>query len=183
MSLKKSALIFATITLVSSCAQEQEDASGALTSASTLSVGTMLNSAGEPTGMVNLIEEGGAISLEVSLEGFEPGIRAIHLHEKGRCDPPEFKTAGGHLNPAGATHGELSDGGQHLGDLPNIEISAEGRLEQSIAIDGAAAEIRNAIFDNDGTSVMVHAGPDDYLTDPSGNAGPRIACAVLEPTG
>lgn len=135
---------------------------------------------GHEIGTVKLVRMDDRLSLDISISGLEPGTRAIHLHSTGLCEGPEFKSAGGHLNPTGATHGSLSEGGKHLGDLPNIVVPATGQLAQSIVIEGAAASIESSIFDDDGTSVMIHAGPDDYISDPAGNAGPRIACAVLK---
>ncbi len=130
-------------------------------------------------GTVRLTEESDALSITVSIEGLEPGERAFHLHTTGVCEGPDFKTAGGHLNPFKRTHGSQSVDGAHLGDLPNLLIEEQSSLETSFQLPGSAEELLPLIFDADGTAVMLHAGPDDYMSDPAGAAGPRIACGVL----
>lgn len=120
------------------------------------------------------------LTIELELSQFESGTKAFHLHSVGRCDGPDFKSAGGHLNPDGKSHGKLSADGQHLGDLPNLEIPDDGNIRIQIDIAGRADAVVASIDDQDGTAVMIHAGPDDYISDPAGAAGPRIACGVLE---
>ncbi len=88
-------------------------------------------------------------------------------------------SAGGHLNPHGKQHGMENPQGSHLGDLPNLSIGADGKGSFSVPLNGSPAEIEALLFDADGTALVVHAKPDDYRTDPSGNSGPRIACGVL----
>jgi Cu-Zn family superoxide dismutase len=90
----------------------------------------------------------------------------------GQCDGPDFKSAGPHWNPAGRQHGHDNPLGAHLGDLPNLSVGSDGRGTASFTVDGDMA-------DADGTSLVIHADPDDNKTDPSGNSGARIACAVL----
>ncbi len=109
------------------------------------------------------------------------GPHAVHLHTVGKCDGPDFKTAGGHLNPGQNLHGSADGKAGHLGDLPNVTISSAGTATYEAVIEGPKADILADIFDEDGTSLMVHEGPDDYRTDPSGAAGSRIACGVLKP--
>lgn len=137
---------------------------------------------GMPKGTVTLTERDGGLTLALALNGLEPGEKAFHLHTTGQCDAPDFKSAGGHLNPFGKTHGSLSDDGPHLGDFANIEISGEGTVDATREIEGVPSELYDLMFDEDGTAVMIHAGPDDYASDPAGAAGPRIACGVLEKT-
>jgi Cu-Zn family superoxide dismutase len=146
-----------------------------------LATADLSDSDGNKLGIVTLFRADSTASLEVDLQGIEPGTKAFHLHSVGACEGPDFTSAGGHLNPEGKAHGKLSDGGKHLGDLPNLDISDDGSVRVTIKIEGAAGEIVNAIQDEDGTAVMVHAGPDDYKSDPAGAAGPRIACGVLRP--
>ena len=147
-----------------------------------LAEGIFMDRDGAELGTVHFIQDKGAAIIDFSIAGLRSGEHAIHLHTTGLCEAPEFVSAGGHLNPSGATHGSLSEGGKHLGDLLNIELPGTGSLAQQIVIDGDPASIQSAIFDEDRTSVVIHADRDDYMTDPAGNAGPRIACAVLNPT-
>ncbi|WP_114521040.1 superoxide dismutase family protein [Altererythrobacter sp. ZODW24] len=109
------------------------------------------------------------------------GPHAVHLHTTGQCDGPDFKTAGGHLNPGENKHGSADGSAGHLGDLPNVTISPAGTATYEAVIEGSKAAILADIFDEDGAALMVHEGPDDYRTDPSGGAGGRIACGVLKP--
>ena len=134
---------------------------------------------GKSVGTVALRNSGESLSLDIALQGLEPGERALHLHRAGQCDAPEFTSAGGHLNPYEKSHGSLSEGGKHLGDLANIVIAADGTYSGTADLEGVPAELMSVLFDQDGTAVMIHAGADDYKSDPAGAAGPRIACGVL----
>jgi Cu-Zn family superoxide dismutase len=134
----------------------------------------LVNGAGAKAGAVAAERRAGGTYVRVALEGLAPGEHGIHLHAVGRCDGPDFQSAGPHWNPAATQHGHLNPQGAHAGDLPNIIVSANGR--------GAANFlVRGELADADGTSLVVHAKPDDYRTDPSGNSGDRIACAVIAP--
>jgi Cu-Zn family superoxide dismutase len=118
--------------------------------------------------------------VRVQAAGLAPGRYGVHIHAVGRCQGPRFESAGPHWNPTGRQHGSLNPQGRHLGDLPNIEVDADraGRLEFAIA----GADLENGehpVFDADGAAIVIHAAPDDYRTDPSGNSGARIACGVL----
>jgi len=119
------------------------------------------------------------IEVRVQAAGLPAGHYGVHLHAVGRCEAPAFTSAGPHWNPTGRQHGSLNPAGHHLGDLPNLDVDAQGdgRLEFTIA--GASTSGADGIFDADGTSLVIHAAPDDYRTDPSGNSGARIACGVF----
>lgn len=134
---------------------------------------------GLPAGTAQLYGSGNEVSLSVALAGFNPGTRAVHLHTTGSCEAPDFTSAGGHLNPQGNEHGHENPRGPHLGDLPNATIGAGGGGTLSATLRGTRAAVLSAIFDADGTAIVVHAGPDDYRTDPSGNSGERVACGVF----
>ena len=97
--------------------------------------------------------------------------------------PPDFASAGPHWNPAGHKHGMNNPAGPHAGDLPNVEVAANGVLGATVTLPGAVlvGGGSTALIDADGAALVVHAGADDYMTDPSGNSGARIACAVLQP--
>ncbi len=126
----------------------------------------------EPRGFASFFSDGRRTVIKVEAEGLPYGVHGIHLHAVGRCDGPDFKSAGAHWNPAGKQHGHDNPQGAHLGDLRNLEAGADGRATASFTVDGDMG-------DADGTSLVIHAKPDDNKTDPSGNSGGRIACAVL----
>jgi Cu-Zn family superoxide dismutase len=134
---------------------------------------------GTAAGTARLSATGDEVTIHVELAGLPAGTHAVHLHTTGACDAPKFESAGGHLNPEGKQHGTANPEGSHLGDLGNVEIAADGSGSIETAIRANRADALAAIFDTDGTAVMVHAGADDNMTDPSGNAGDRIACGVL----
>jgi Cu-Zn family superoxide dismutase len=130
--------------------------------------------------------EGGAVRLQVELDGFEAastGEHGIHIHETGSCEP-DFKAAGGHFNPTGNQHGLLSRDGPHAGDLPNIRIEEDGSADYQVTtLLVTLGEGDNSLFDDDGSAIVIHADPDDLVTDPSGGSGDRIACGVIERQG
>ena len=119
------------------------------------------------------------LEVRVQAAGLPPGHYGVHFHAVGRCEGRAFASAGPHWNPTGRQHGSLNPAGHHLGDLPNLDVDEHGagRLEFTIA--GAAMSGAQGLFDADGTALVIHAGPDDYRTDPSGNSGARLACGVL----
>jgi superoxide dismutase, Cu-Zn family len=134
----------------------------------------LANAAGASTGAVQSEPRAGGTYLRIAVQDLAPGDHGLHLHAVGRCDGPDFKSAGGHWNPAGKQHGHLNPEGAHAGDLPNLTVSANGRGAINFLVAGQ-------LTDADGTSLVIHAKPDDFRTDPSGNSGDRIACAVLAP--
>ena len=135
---------------------------------------------GLPAGTVQFFGDGDSVQLRGALAGFEEGDKGFHLHQTGRCDAPDFKSAGGHLNPGGNEHGTENPAGAHLGDLPNAQINSQGVGTVSTTLRGKRADILAALFDQDGSAVVVHAGPDDYRSDPAGDAGSRVACGVIK---
>lgn len=140
----------------------------------------LVNGAGEPIGTAMLTQEPAGTRVTATLTGLPAGTYAIHLHAVGKCEGPTFTTAGGHFNPAMKQHGSLNPAGEHAGDLPNVVVGDDhrGTLDAVRAglrlVDGDAP-----LLDTDGAAIVVHAGPDDYRTDPAGNAGARIGCGVL----
>ena len=125
-------------------------------------------------------DTGDRLRVRVEAAGLAPGTYAAHVHMTGRCDPPGFDSAGAHWNPTGRRHGSQNPQGQHLGDLPNLLVGADGEGSFELAISGAELSGgRNAMLDADGAALVIHAAPDDYRTDPSGNSGARIACGVF----
>lgn len=123
-------------------------------------------------------KEGVAVAVRVS--NLPPGLHAVHIHAVGKCEAPQFTSAGGHFNPAQKKHGLKNSEGPHAGDLPNLYVTKNGagRFEapsDSVTL-GAGA---NSAFDADGSAIVIHAAGDDDMTDPSGNSGDRIACGVI----
>jgi superoxide dismutase, Cu-Zn family len=137
---------------------------------------------GLPAGTAQFYGNASQVSVALALTGFTPGVHGLHLHTTGKCDAPEFTTAGPHLNPAGHQHGTENPQGSHLGDLPNVTIDQSGSGVVNATVLGERAAVLAALFDGDGTAIVVHAGPDDYKTDPSGNSGGRQACGVVSRT-
>ena len=137
---------------------------------------------GQPAGTAQFAVVGNTATVAVALLGIAPGTHGIHLHTTGACSAPDFTSAGGHLNPLGRNHGSASPGGKHEGDLPNIVVGSGGRGTLTADLMGTPDQVRAWLFDGDRTAIVVHADPDDYVTDPSGNSGTRIACGVVKPT-
>lgn len=113
----------------------------------------------------------------VNAEGVPEGVHGVHIHMVGACEGPTFESAGEHLGSGESEHGVLAEGGPHVGDLPNATVGPDGQL----AMDGVAIGLTlDMVFDEDGSALIVHAEPDDYASQPGGNSGDRIACAVIE---
>jgi Cu-Zn family superoxide dismutase len=138
----------------------------------------MRDAAGRDLGTLVLTNGVGGLMLAGVLRGLPPGTHGIHLHTVGLCEPP-FTSAGGHWNPTSHQHGTQNPQGPHLGDLPNISVSADSLTTVSVMSPGGTLRGGDALIDADGAAVVIHAGPDDYRTDPAGNSGGRIACGVV----
>jgi Cu-Zn family superoxide dismutase len=137
---------------------------------------------GKAIGQVAISEDANGVTLKVTAAGLPAGTHGVHLHEKGMCEGPKFESAGAHWNPATKQHGRDNPMGAHLGDLANMEAADGAEASSTYLVAGVTVGgATNALADADGTSLVVHAKADDYKTDPSGNSGDRIACAVLAP--
>ena len=137
------------------------------------------NAEGVDVGQANLTETDGGLTLALMVKGMAEGRKGVHIHQTGDCAAPDFKTAGGHWNPMTAQHGLENPKGAHKGDLPNLEIGADGTGSLTATITGATLAGENGLFDSDGAAFVVHEGEDDQKTDPSGDSGARIACGVF----
>ncbi|MDR6852824.1 Cu-Zn family superoxide dismutase [Sphingomonas sp. BE123] len=118
----------------------------------------------------------GGLSVNVSVTGISPGPHGVHVHMTGKCDAPGFTTAGGHWNPGATQHGLENPQGAHAGDMPNLIVQPDGTGTLTYKLGSGTMD---GLLDADGAAFVVHAGPDDQKTDPSGNSGDRIACGVF----
>lgn len=143
----------------------------------------LIDGNGKNAGLVELLEaSSGVTKITIIATDLPIGWHGFHIHETGDCNAEEgFKSAGGHL-AGDRKHGIMDEGGPHPGDLPNQMVQEDGVLAAEVfstrlnmTNEGAAA-----VFDQDGSAVMIHSGPDDYTSQPSGAAGSRIACGVIE---
>ncbi|WNG44775.1 superoxide dismutase family protein [Archangium minus] len=136
---------------------------------------------GQSLGSVTLTETPHGVLVKGSLSNIPPGEHAIHIHQTGKCEAPAgaaaFTTAGGHLNPAKKKHGVLAAEGKHEGDLPNLYVNTDGKVQFDFFAHGLKMK---DVQDQDGAAIVVHATADDYKSDPAGNAGDRIACGLVE---
>lgn len=174
MAIKSANLSLACVFMLGACATPATSEKTAV-----LGQAALASANGASVGTARIEQTGTSLALVAEVQGLSPGDHGIHLHTTGTCEAPGFTTAGGHLNPSAHQHGSMNPAGPHLGDLPNIAVGADGTGTLRVPMTGGAAEVLASIFDADGTAVVVHAGPDDYKTDPSGNSGGRVACGVI----
>jgi len=140
----------------------------------------LADASGRTVAAANIRQSGGGLLVHVESRGLNAGTYGTHLHTVGLCEPPGFTSAGSHWNPTAHQHGRDNPQGPHLGDLPNLVVDASGRGSVDFTIpSGALTGGANPLLDADGAAIVVHASPDDYRTDPSGNSGARMACGVL----
>ncbi|WNS74771.1 superoxide dismutase family protein [Bacillus sp. DTU_2020_1000418_1_SI_GHA_SEK_038] len=140
----------------------------------------MFNAVGDSLGTINLEEQAKGVKLTLNLEGLPPGEHAMHIHENSKCEPPDFKSAGNHFNPEEKEHGLLHPKGAHAGDLPNLIVGEDGKVKDEImAPQVSLKEGKQSLLTKDGTSIVIHDGKDDGMTQPAGDSGDRIACGSI----
>lgn len=150
-----------------------------LTSAQTVEV-ELLNAQGKKVGSATLVQQPAGVRISLQANSLPPGLHGFHIHAIGKCDPPDFTSAGGHFNPEGKQHGLKNPAGPHTGDLPNLMVKPDG----TVVVDVVASAVTlgpgtHSLFRPQGAALVIHANPDDEMTDPTGNSGPRIACGVI----
>ena len=144
---------------------------------------TLTTADGVEIGTATFTQVGSQTTASFHLVGVSPaGTHAIHVHENGECTPPDFTSAGGHFNPNGKKHGIMAKDGHHAGDMPNLHIPASGTLQVEVVNSAITLEKGkpNSVFGPDGTALIIHAAKDDYKSDPTGEAGGRVACGVIQ---
>jgi superoxide dismutase, Cu-Zn family len=165
------------VTFAAGCHQSASSRAGAIRSATA----EMRSESGVRHGTLTLESTAAGVRISGALTGIPPGTHGIHFHQVGRCDAPNFATAGAHLNPTGALHGLENPRGPHAGDLPNELANAAGQMVVDMATPRVtlSSDQPTGVFDTDGTALVIHADRDDQRTDPAGNSGDRIACGVI----
>jgi len=136
---------------------------------------------GNEVGKATLTATPSGVLISLDLTAIPPGEHAFHIHAVGKCEPPDFKSAGGHFNPDSTKHGLMNPEGPHAGDMPNLHVPEGGKLQIEVLNPTVTLTAESALLDEDGSAVVIHTGADDYQTDPAGNAGDRIACGVIAP--
>ncbi|MDX7953109.1 superoxide dismutase family protein [Lichenihabitans sp. Uapishka_5] len=140
---------------------------------------------GETLGTVTLTEAPNGVLLRIEAQNLAPGWHGLHFHEKGKCEAPKFESAGGHVHMGTGMpkHGLLNADATDAGDLPNLYVGADGKATAELFSDKVrlrqGAGSVPALLGHDGAAVIIHANPDDYVSQPIGGAGARIACASV----
>lgn len=158
------------------CTKTDAVATGTPVAGGARATATLRTAAGAEAGRATATEVAGGVRFTLDVKGLPAGTHGAHVHTTGRCDAPDFASAGGHWNPTTMKHGSMNPQGPHEGDLPNLIVGSDGRGTLGATVPGATLA---GLLDADGAAIIVHAGPDDLMTDPSGNSGGRIACGVF----
>lgn len=177
----KNLIMVCVLLIVTGCSQQKEmiPVSGVIEQSLAT---TVVDSTGKGIGTAELTETDTGVRIRLQLKGLETGKKAIHFHEVGKCDPPMFTTAGSHVNPAKKQHGFDNPKGYHAGDLPNLIVNKKGIIDLEITTPNVTLERgkSNSLLDKDGSALIIHEKEDDYVTDPTGNSGDRIACGIIK---
>ncbi|MFZ5623078.1 MAG: superoxide dismutase family protein [Gemmatimonadota bacterium] len=140
----------------------------------------LVDARSQELGVGTFTETAEGVRLQLKFTAAPPGTHALHIHATGLCEPPQFISAGGHFNPTGKQHGKKNPAGYHLGDLPNLQVKDDGTAKYDVLITGISlGPGPGSLVPPGGTSLILHQNRDDEVTDPAGNAGPRVACGVI----
>lgn len=142
---------------------------------------SMVDKDGNELGNVKFTETTEGLKISMDLKNVPAGEHGVHIHTVGKCERPDFESAGAHFNPENKQHGVKNPEGPHAGDLPNITPDGEGNVQVEYVANNLTLKsgMANSLFDEDGSAIVLHEKADDYVTDPSGNSGVRIACGVI----
>jgi Cu-Zn family superoxide dismutase len=144
-------------------------------------VAVLKDASGKDVGKAELTNTPSGVLIRLDLSGIPAGDHAFHVHAVGKCNAPDFKSAGAHFNPDETKHGLMNGEGPHAGDMPNLHVPESGQLVVEVLDESVTLDAEHALLDEDGSALVIHAGADDYRTDPAGNAGDRIACGIVTP--
>lgn len=148
---------------------------------SKMAAAELIDNHGKTVGYATLLEGPDGIEIAVQVHNMPQGLHGFHIHAVGKCETPDFKSAGGHFNPFGKKHGLKNPEGSHAGDMPNLLVGPDGTASEAVlAPQASLGPGKNSLFGPDGTALVIHAGTDDQMTDPAGDAGARIACGVIK---
>ena len=140
----------------------------------------IVNAQGQKIGTAQFAPSAGGVRIDIEVAQLPPGAHGVHIHTVGKCEGPDFKSAGGHLNPEMKQHGKDNPNGPHAGDLLNLTVGPNGKARESLLAAHATLDAGpNSLFHEGGTAIVIHEKEDDYKTDPTGNSGGRIACGVV----
>ncbi|GEC79146.1 superoxide dismutase family protein [Flavobacterium aquatile] len=153
--------------------------SGTDTKANVLTINLEPKSGSTVTGTATFTEKNGVVSFEAKMTGLKPGVHAIHIHEKADCSAADATSTGGHWNPTFKKHGKWSDAEHHKGDIGNFTADANGNGTITLKTDEWCIGCGDETKDILNKGLIVHANPDDFVTQPTGNAGGRVACSGI----
>ncbi|WP_208586401.1 superoxide dismutase family protein [Gracilibacillus suaedae] len=140
----------------------------------------LYNADNDAVGTATFKEQEDMVSVQIKVEGLEQGLHGVHIHEYAKCEGPDFQSAGNHFNPEGKEHGLMHPDGAHLGDMPNLEVEADGTADVELELPSATLmDGDKSLLREDGTSIIIHEGQDDGVSQPAGDAGDRIVCGVI----
>lgn len=173
--------ILAIVSMLGACGSKEVTVQAAAKDAPSIKT-TMINMKGNKIGSAELSAVTEGVKIHLVADKLPPGMHGIHFHEVGLCEKPDFVSSGMHLNPLNKQHGFDNPQGFHAGDLPNIQVGSDGKINVDIISKTVTLDkgMPNSLLRDQGVSLIIHEKSDDLLTDPSGNSGSRIACGVIK---